>query len=224
MNSILTKIMRTGFTVALLATARLAMAQAAVESTTTTTTAGTITEFDPHTIVVRSRSEAEPMRYRYTKSTTYVDEAGNPVSIETVKSGLPVTVYYDREGGDMVARKVVVRREVATTAPAAPAVERQTTTTMTAGGTVSAFDPNDIVIRSESASEPTRYRYTKSTTYVDEGGQPVSVETVKSGVPVTVYYDREGDDMVARKVVVRKAEVAPGTVIEHRKTTTTEEK
>lgn len=210
------------------ATAHFAAGQVAETTTTTTTSAGTISEFDPHTIVIKSETAAEPVRYEYTKSTTYVDESGQPVSIETVKSGLPVTVYYDRENGAMVARKVVVRRAVTTTSadavPAAPvAVEKQTTTT-TSAGTVSAFDPQVITVRTESAAEPVRYQYTKSTTYVDENGQPVSVETVKSGLPVTVYYDQEGGNMIARKVIVRRATTAvpsDGTVIEHKKTTTT---
>ncbi|MGB8352853.1 MAG: DUF5666 domain-containing protein [Chthoniobacteraceae bacterium] len=199
------------------------MAQDAVQTTTTsTTTAGTVSEFGPSTIVVKTRSDAEPMRYSYTKRTTYVDENGNPVSMETVRSGAPVTVYYDKEDGGMVARKVVVRKAVSADGSA---VEQKTTTTSTAG-TISEFDPNTIVVKSTTSAEPVRYSYTKTTTYVDENGNPVSMETVKSGLPVTVYYDRDGDNMVARKVVVRRAttvEPAPeaGTVIEHKKTTTT---
>ena len=38
------------------------------------------------------------MRYTYTKTTTYVDEMGKPVSIETVKAGVPATVYPDTSG------------------------------------------------------------------------------------------------------------------------------
>jgi hypothetical protein len=106
--------------------------QDAIQSTTTTTTAGTVSDFGPQAIVVRSEGAAEPMPYSYTKSTTYVDENGNPVSIDTVKSGLPVTVYYTREGDDMVASKVVVRKIVTEQAPApAPVVIEKTTTTTT---------------------------------------------------------------------------------------------
>ncbi len=43
--------------------------------------------------------------------------------------------------------------------------------------------------------------------YVDEAGYPVEVETVKSGVPVTVYYSKSGDKMVATKVVVKETTV-----------------
>ncbi len=111
-----------------------ARAQAAAVQTTTTTTQnlGTITEFSPDTIVIRSESAPEPVRYSYTKTTTYVDENGAPVSIETVKSGLPVTVFYTRDGDRLVANRVVVRRAVQPAVPAPGAVvEKKTTTTTT---------------------------------------------------------------------------------------------
>ena len=99
--------------------------QGSVQSTTTTS-AGTISEFSPQTIVVKSENSVEPVRYTYSKSTTYVDESGNPVSIETVKSGLPVTVYYVKDGDNLVASKVVVKRTVV-----APATQIQNSTTTT---------------------------------------------------------------------------------------------
>jgi len=111
-------------------------AQNAVESTTTTTTsAGTVSEFSPETIVVKTEASPDPVRYVYTKSTTYVDETGAPVSLTLVKSGLPVTVYYVRDGDRMVASKVIVRKAV-TVVPVAPVVapviqEKKTSTTTT---------------------------------------------------------------------------------------------
>ncbi|MDQ3622170.1 MAG: hypothetical protein M3463_06740 [Verrucomicrobiota bacterium] len=116
-----------------LAIAPLASAQTAVtESTTTTTTsAGTITEFSPDTLVIRSEGAASPVRYRYSKTTTYVDETGAPVSMETVKSGLPVTVHYVKQGNDMVASRVIVRKKTTTSAPAVEQKKTTTTTTTT---------------------------------------------------------------------------------------------
>ena len=65
-----------------------AFAQTVVKETTTTTnTAGTITEFGPEQIVIRSETAPQPVRYISRKTTTYVDDTGAPVSIETVKSG-----------------------------------------------------------------------------------------------------------------------------------------
>jgi len=109
----------------------IAQAQTTVETATTsaTTTAGTVSEFSPDTIMIRSEATAPPVAYRYTKSTTYVDETGAPVSIETVRSGLPVTVYYTRDGDGLVASRVVVRKAVTTAAPAVEETHRTTTTT-----------------------------------------------------------------------------------------------
>ena len=103
----------------MLFTANMASAQTPVVSTTTTTApvqcAGTISQFDPDTIAVQSTSSASPVNYSYTKTTTYVDENGNPVSMDTVKSGLPVTVYYTQDGDKMIATKVIVRKATTTT-------------------------------------------------------------------------------------------------------------
>lgn len=109
-----------------------ALAQTVVQETTTNT-AGTISEFGPEQIVIRSETAPQPVRYISRKTTTYVDETGAPVSVETVKSGLPVTVYYTQEGGQMIASRVVVRRAAAVV-PAAPVIERKTTTTTTTTG------------------------------------------------------------------------------------------
>ena len=98
---------------------------------TTTETAGTISEFNPDTIVVRSETSSSPMRYSSTKSTTYVDETGAPVSVETVKSGLPVTVYYTRDGDRMIADKVMVRKTTTTTTGNPMIETKQTRTTTT---------------------------------------------------------------------------------------------
>jgi hypothetical protein len=111
-------------------------AQTAATSTTTTSTttsAGTVSQFSPDTIVVKTTTSSNPVSYSYSKTTTYVDENGNAVSSETVKSGAPVTIYYTQDGDKMVATKVVVRKTTTTTsdAPSATAVETKKTTTTT---------------------------------------------------------------------------------------------
>jgi hypothetical protein len=103
----------------MLFTANIATAQTAAPSTTTTTTSdGTVSQFSPDTIVVSSTTSAAPVSYSYSKTTTYVDENGNPVASETVKSGAPVTVYYTQDGDKMIATKVIVRKMTTTTTPA----------------------------------------------------------------------------------------------------------
>jgi len=106
----------------MLFTANVALAQTAAPATTSTTTTttsdGTVSQFSPDTIVVKSTTSADPISYSYSKTTTYVDENGNPVASETVKSGAPVTVYYTQDGDKMIATKVIVRKTTTTTTPA----------------------------------------------------------------------------------------------------------
>jgi hypothetical protein len=179
-----------------------AFAQTTVErttETTTTSTLGTVSEFGPERITVRTETSTEPLSYAVSKTVTYVDETGAPVSMETVKSGLPVTVHYTRDGEALVAKKIVVRKRT-TTVPGA----ETTTTTTTSMGTISEFEPDRLVIRTTKTAAPLRYKYTKTTQYVDEAGRAVSLKTVKSGLPVTVHYTKVGNDLVANRVIVRK--------------------
>ena len=121
----------------LLFPASIALAQSAPNSSTTTTTssttsAGTISQFSPDSIVIKTTTSADPVSYSYTKTTTYVDQNGNPVSVETVKSGMPVTVYYTQDGDRMVASKVVVQSATTSSDGSAPStVETKKSTTTT---------------------------------------------------------------------------------------------
>ena len=108
--------------VMLFTAANRAFAQTSVPATTSTTTTmnsdGTVSQFGPDTIVVKSTTSVDPVSYSYSKTTTYVDENGNTVSSETVKSGVPVTIYYTQDGDKMIATKVIVRKTTTTTTPA----------------------------------------------------------------------------------------------------------
>ena len=114
----------------LLGVANLASAQTVVKETTTTTALGTISEFSPDTIVIKSETSTDPVRYYYNNTTTYVDETGAVVAVKSVKSGLPVTVYYTKVGDRNVVTKVLVRKAV----PAPTVEETKTTTTTTTTG------------------------------------------------------------------------------------------
>ena len=171
------------------------------ETSRDTTVTGTINEFGENRIILRSETANAPTTYSFSKTTTYVDEAGAPVSREIIKSGLPVTIHYVKEGDGYVANRVVVKKTK--TRVAGDKTETAETKTVTKG-TINEFGDNRIVIKSETAAEPLRYSYTKSTTYVDEAGNPVSMELVKSGLPVSVYYTKGESGPVATKVVVRK--------------------
>jgi hypothetical protein len=95
--------------------------------------------------------------------------------------------------------------------------------TTTAGGTITEFTPGSVIsVRTESSTAPVRYVLGDAVTYVDEAGAPVSAAIIKSGVPVTVQYVKDGDRMIVRRVVVKKTTTTTAApVIEERKTTTT---
>ncbi len=97
-------------------------------STTTTNTAGTIQEFTPGSsrMIVKTTT-GSPMTYSYSKSTTFVDAAGNTVEATSIKAGEPTTVYYSTVDGQPVVSKVVVTR----TAPAAVTKTETSETTTT---------------------------------------------------------------------------------------------
>ena len=133
MKNITTTCLRAVVLSGVLASAGFVSAQTAQVVTTTTSTQGTVSSFTPTAMTVRTVSSTSPVSYTFDKTTTYVDENGNPVSVETVRSGAPVTVFYTQDGDRMVASKVIVRRTITTTSPApAPGViEKKTTTTTT---------------------------------------------------------------------------------------------
>jgi hypothetical protein len=79
-------------------------------TTTTTNSSGTVSTIGPDMIVIRTSPSASPITYQFSETTTYVDEAGNPVEIESVAAGAPVTVFFSKEGDKMVATKVIVKK------------------------------------------------------------------------------------------------------------------
>ena len=67
------------------------------------------------------------------------------------------------------------------------AQESSTTTTITSTGTVNDWKPDAVAVKIDTSPTPVNYAFTRTTTYVDENGNPVSIQTVRSGAPVTVY-------------------------------------
>lgn len=94
----------------------------------------------------------------------------------------------------------------------------EATTTTTATGTITTYTPGTdyLMFRAGTTGTPVRYYYTKDTTILDPEGHVVTWSAVQPDLPATVYYVREGDRMLVRKIVLTK----PG-VIEKKETTTT---
>ena len=107
-------------------------------STTVTTTNGAFTEYVPgsETMVVRSETGTNPLRYSVSKQTTIVDETGAPVAIDRISPGSQLSIQYTGSGDRLVASRVVVRpattaTTAVTTVPAVTGQQTNTTTTTT---------------------------------------------------------------------------------------------
>jgi hypothetical protein len=108
---------------------------------------------------------------------------------------------------------------VTTTKDAAAGAEVTETTTTSAAGTITTYTPGTDYFTFQSrgtTGAPVRYYYTKDTAILDPAGQTVTWSAVRPDLPATVYYVREGDRMIVRKVVLSRP-----TVIEKETTTTT---
>ena len=113
-------------------------AQTVVRETSTTTAeptevTGTVTEFAPDNVVIRQKEIAAPVHYSFAQTVEYVDDAGNTVTREVLKTGVPITVRYVKEGDRMIVNRVIVHQAVAVQ-PQAVTTEKTTTTTTTTEG------------------------------------------------------------------------------------------
>ena len=106
-----------------------------------------------------------------------------------------------------------------TTTSVTTAVEPGAAELTTSTGSFATYTPGGeyFTFRTSSGAEPVRYYYTKETTVVDPAGRTVAWSDIRPDLPATVYYARQGDRMVVRKVVLTK----PVNVIEKKETTTT---
>ena len=91
-----------------------------VSATTSTSTSaldgmGTITTYTPGTEFIEMRTETTktPVKYYYTKNTTVVDSTGAAVDMAMLRSDLPVSYSYVKEGDRMVVSKITVQKPIA---------------------------------------------------------------------------------------------------------------
>ena len=107
---------------------------------------------------------------------------------------------------------------VTTTKDAAAGEAVTTSSTVSATGTITEYTPGSdyFAVRAGTTGTPVRYYYNRDTTILDPEGRVVTWSAVRPDMPATVYYVREGDRMIVRKVVLNKP-----TVVEKETTTTT---
>ena len=117
-----------------------------------------------------------------------------------------------------VATAMAQTSTTVTTKDAAAGTTTTETSTTTSTGTISTYTPGTdyITFRTSTDAAPVRYYYSKDTTILDPEGHTVTWSAVRPDLPATVYYTRDGDRMVVRKIVLSKP-----TVTEKETTTTT---
>jgi len=95
-------------------------------------------------------------------------------------------------------------------------VEKTTTTRYS--GTIAETSPStSTIILKEDSPKTVKYIYNDRTVWEDASGKTVRMETVRDQ-PATIFYEKQGDQMVVTKVITQKTEQP--RVIEQRTTTT----
>ena len=81
----------------------------ATETTTTTTeSTGTVTDFTPGQMMVLRTEAGEPMRYKFSKTVTYMTPDGRVIEASKIRKDSKVRVHYIKQGNDMLVDKVIV--------------------------------------------------------------------------------------------------------------------
>jgi hypothetical protein len=113
----------------------------------------------------------------------------------------------------------VAQQTITTTTNPATGTTTTEASTVTSQGTIVNYAPSTdyITFRTTTDTAPVRYYYDKTTTVLDPEGRTVTWSAVRPDEPATVYYVRDGDRMIVRKIILSK----PGTVYEKKETTTT---
>ena len=77
-------------------------------TTTTTESSGVVTEFTPGQALWLKTEAAQPIRYKFGKTVTYVTSDGKVIEASTIRKDSKVNVHYIKQGEDMVVDKVIV--------------------------------------------------------------------------------------------------------------------
>ena len=95
------------------------------------------------------------------------------------------------------------------------AFAQATTTVTTTNGAFTEYVPGSetMVVRSEAGTSPLRYSVTKQTTIIDETGAPVAIDRISPGSQLSIQYTGSGDQLVASRVVVRRAATSTVTSV-----------
>jgi len=79
-----------------------------------------------------------------------------------------------------------------------------TTTTTESSGTVTEFTPGDILILKTEATEPMRFKFAKTVTYVNAHGKVIDASKIRKDSKVRIHWVKDGDNMLVEKVTVTR--------------------
>ena len=77
-------------------------------TTTTTESTGTVTEYTPGQTLFLKTEAAQPVRYRFGKTVTYVTSDGKVIEASKIRKDSKVHLHYVKDGDDMLVDKVTV--------------------------------------------------------------------------------------------------------------------
>lgn len=93
------------------------VAETSKQTTITTINTGALQTLDDGFITIKESGVEAPVRYQISKTTAWVNAAGEPTAAGVIKSGHPVKVTFSKNGDVLVAEQIVVLE------PAAPAAK-----------------------------------------------------------------------------------------------------
>ena len=77
-------------------------------TTTTTESTGVVTEFTPGQTLWLKTEAAQPVRYKFGKTVTYVTSDGKVIEASKIRKDSKVQLHYVKQGDDMLVEKVIV--------------------------------------------------------------------------------------------------------------------
>ena len=195
------------------------------EDTSNLSTTGSVFSIDQDTFSVTPAKVTVPLNFMYSSKTAFVDEADKSLPWEQMRTGLPVTVNYTTLGEKLMATKVTASRWMidggkAGTAPDEAARKREEiaeskkkkdadnavrnrSLPAAGGGTIMSFE-QVVAVRPQGSADVVQYVVNNSTHYMDTNGQPIDLNLVRTGVPVSIQYVEDSGRKIATQLVVQR--------------------
>ncbi|HWB04139.1 MAG TPA: hypothetical protein VG796_14020 [Verrucomicrobiales bacterium] len=187
---------------------------------------GSVFSVDADTFSVTPKGVKIPLNFMYNSKTTFVDESDKSVPWDQMRAGLPVTVHYNTLGEKMLATKVTVTRKMidggkadtpsdeaaAKRAELAEAKKRKDAVNAAlrtqiqpaaSGGTIMSFE-QVISVRPQGATNVVQYVINNSTHFVDTASQPVPLNMIRTGAPVSIQFVEDAGRNIATQVMVER--------------------